>query len=460
MDIRLFDTYSRTVRKFEPLETGQVRMYACGPTVYNYAHLGNLRTYLFEDLLRRVLERAGHRVKHVINITDVGHLTSDADEGQDKMEQGAELAGETVWQLAERYTRAFKQDIAALNILPPAIWCRATDHIQEQIEFIEDLVAKGFTYVTRDGVYFDSSRISGYGHLARLDPGGLRSGSRVGQGQKRHATDFALWKFSPKDRQRQMEWESPWGKGFPGWHIECSAMAARYLGDCFDIHCGGQDHIPIHHTNEIAQTEASRGTRLANFWIHGYFLQTDGEQKMSKSSGEFLRLQSVINAGIAPLAFRYFCMTAHYRSSQKFCWQHLNSAATALNRLYNSAYLLGNPEGAEPDAVFVRQFDQCISHDLNVSQGLALIKRLLQSDLSSQVKKATLIDFDGIFGLGIAAWEPGKEAIPEEVVQLAASRQLAREEKRWVDADRLRDEIRSAGFDVEDTREGPQLRGR
>ena len=239
MDLKLYDTYQRALRVFSPLRGDKVRMYACGPTVYDYAHIGNLRTYIFEDVLRRVLQFNGYAVEHVVNITDVGHLTSDADSGEDKMQKGARKAGKTAWEIAEIYTAAFKDDLSRLNILAPTIWCKATDHINAQIADIQKIEARGFTYITADGVYFDTAKLKNYGHLARLDLGGLAAGARVDIGEKKHLTDFALWKFSPPDSSRQMEWDSPWGRGFPGWHIECSAMATRYLGAEFDIHCGG-----------------------------------------------------------------------------------------------------------------------------------------------------------------------------------------------------------------------------
>ena len=264
--LKLYDNYTRSLRSFEALKAGAVGLYTCGPTVYDYQHIGNFRTFLFEDLLRRVLEWNGYEVTHVMNVTDVGHLTSDADTGEDKMEKGARRTGKTAWEIAELYTGAFLEDMRALNIEDPTILCRATDHIREQIEFIADIEKNGYTYRTSDGIYFDTSKQPDYGYLARLDEAGLEAGKRVDLGEKRHATDFALWKFSPSGEKRQMEWPSPWGTGFPGWHIECSAMAQKYLGDFFDIHCGGEDHIPVHHTNEIAQTEARVGTRLANFW--------------------------------------------------------------------------------------------------------------------------------------------------------------------------------------------------
>jgi len=261
MELKFFDTYDRRVREFIPIEQNKVKMYACGPTVYDYAHIGNLRTYLFEDILKRTLLLNGYDVEHVINITDVGHLVSDGDEGEDKMELGSKKSGMDAWELAKFFTDAFQVDLRKLNILPPDIWCRATDHIAEQIDFVKELEAKGFTYKLTDGIYFDSKKLENYGHLARLDIGGLQEGARVEKGERRFLTDFALWKFSPEGETRQMEWESPWGNGFPGWHIECSAMSAKFLGDYFDIHCGGEDHIPVHHTNEIAQTEAARGTK-------------------------------------------------------------------------------------------------------------------------------------------------------------------------------------------------------
>jgi len=320
MTLRLYDTYTRSLRDFQPLQAPAVGLYSCGPTVYDYAHLGNLRTYIFVDLLRRALLFDGYAVKHVMNITDVGHLVSDADTGEDKMETGQRRTGQSAWDIAEQYTQAFQDDLERLNVLEPTIWCRATDHIADQIALIERIAARGFAYRTSDGLYFDTSRLPDYGHLARLDVAGLQAGARVDAGEKRNVTDFALWKFSPADRQRYMEWDSPWGKGFPGWHIECSAMSAKYLGPFFDIHCGGEDHISVHHTNEIAQTQACYGTRLANFWLHGYFLQMD-EARMSKSAGGFVRLQTLLDRGYDPLTYRFFCLSAHYRARLSFAWR-------------------------------------------------------------------------------------------------------------------------------------------
>ncbi|MCZ7553863.1 MAG: cysteine--tRNA ligase [Anaerolineae bacterium UTCFX2] len=456
-DLRLFDTYTRSVRAFKPLEDNQVRLYACGLTVYDYAHIGNLRTYIFEDLLRRTLEFNGYTVNHVMNITDVGHLVSDADTGEDKMEKSAQKMGKTAWEIAEYYTQAFIQDFARLNIKMPTVLCRATDHIQEQIDFIRCIEKNGYTYATSDGIYFDTSRLSDYGYLARLDVEGLQAGSRIELGEKKHPTDFALWKFSPKDQQRQMEWDSPWGKGFPGWHIECSAMSVKYLGSFFDIHCGGEDHIPVHHTNEIAQTEACYATHLANFWMHGYFLQLD-EAKMAKSAGGFIRLQTLIDKGYDPLAYRFFTMNALYRAKLNFTWEGLDAAAKSFDRLRLMAYRWGAPGSV--DEGFVDQFREQINDDLNFPRALAVTWELTRSALPDSTKKATLLVFDQVLGLGLADWQPPEQVIPDEILALAESRTKMRQEKRWAEADALRDQIIAAGYEIEDTPQGPRIKSR
>jgi cysteinyl-tRNA synthetase len=455
MVLQLYDTYSRSLRDFTPLNPPNVGLYTCGPTVYNYAHIGNLRTYIFEDILRRVLEFNGYEVRHIANITDVGHLTSDADVGQDKMEAGSKRTGKSAWEIAELYTQTFKNDLNILNILEPISWCRATDHIQEQIEFIKCIAAKGFTYRTSDGIYFDTSRMQDYGYLARLDVEGLQAGARIDIAEKRNPTDFALWKFSPSDQKRQMEWNSPWGVGFPGWHIECSAMSAKYLGIFFDIHCGGEDHIPVHHTNEIAQTQACHGTKLANFWLHGYFLQLN-EAKMAKSSGEFLRLQRLIDRGYDPLAYRYFCLNAHYRAKLNFTWESLDGAAKAFNRLRTLNYEWGQAD--TPDEKYVERFITHINNDLHMPRTVALTWELVKSDLPAATKKATLCEFDEVLGLRLAEWTPPEEVVPNDVRALAEQRQQARAEKRWQEADALRDQIIAAGYVVADTPQGPHIR--
>jgi len=454
MTLRLYDTYSRSLRDFEPLNPDEVGLYTCGPTVYDYAHIGNLRTYIFEDLLRRVLEFNGYAVKHIMNITDVGHLTSDADSGEDKMEKGSRRTGKTAWEIAELYTQAFKDDLTHLNIQEPTLWCKATEHIQEQIEVIKCIELKAYTYRTSDGLYFDTSKLDDYGYLARLNVEGMKAGARIDMAEKRNITDFALWKFSPPDEQRQMEWDSPWGVGFPGWHIECSAMAAKYLGKFFDIHCGGEDHITVHHPNEIAQTKACYGTNLANFWMHGYFLQLDNA-KMAKSAGEFLRVQTAIDRGYDPLAYRYFCLNGHYRSKLTFSWGGMDSATTALQRLRTAVYNWGAP--GTPDDALVTRFHEHVNNDLGIPQALALTWEVVKGNLADDVKKATVLEFDTVLGLRLAEWEPVVEEIPAEITALAEQRQQARKEKRWQDADALRDQITDAGYEVQDTPQGPQV---
>ena len=454
MKIKLYDTYSRTHRPFVPLKGNDVGLYACGPTVYDYAHIGNLRTYIFVDILRRVLEFNGYRVKHVMNITDVGHLTSDADSGEDKMEKGSRRTGKSAWEIAALYTRAFREDLSRLSILEPTIWCRATEHILEQIEAIQKIEKEGFAYQTSDGIYFDTTMLTDYGQLARLDTDGLMAGARVDVGEKRAPTDFALWKFSPSDSQRQMEWGSPWGVGFPGWHIECSTMSVKYLGPQFDIHCGGEDHISVHHPNEIAQAQVCHGTRLANFWMHGYFLKK-GQAKMAKSSDEFLRMQALIDRGYDPLAYRYLCLTAHYRRDLNFTWESLDGAATALDRLRN-AVVPWDPSGSV-DQDFLERFKAQVNDDLNTPRALAVSWDLVRSDLPSELKKATILHFDAVLGLGLSEWQPKADTIPDDIAGLVSKREQARAERNWDEADLLRQKISSFGYDIEDTPDGARV---
>jgi len=452
MGLRLYDTYTRTVRDFAPLNPPVVGLYTCGPTVYNYAHIGNLRTYLFEDVLRRVLAFNDYQVNHVMNITDVGHLVSDADTGADRMELGSQRTGMSAWELAALYTQAFKDDMARLNIAEPTTWCKATDHIQEQIETIRCIESHGYTYRTSDGIYFDTAKLPDYGYLGRLDIEGLKAGARIDLGEKRNFTDFALWKFSPSDQKRQMEWDSPWGVGFPGWHIECSAMSAKYLGTLFDIHCGGEDHITVHHPNEIAQTQACYGTRLANFWMHGYFLQIN-EARMGKSAGNFLTVQALVDEGYDPLSYRFMCLGAHYRTQLSFTWEGMAGAQTALARLRAAVYEWGEP--GEPDAAFVERFAAQINDDLNMPRALAVVWDLVKSDLPGSVKKATVLVFDRVLGRRLGEWAPSEERIPDAVLALAEQRQAARKAKNWAEADAFRAQIAAAGYEVKDTPQGP-----
>jgi len=458
--LALYDNFTRTLRPFEPLDPeGPVGLYTCGPTVYDYQHIGNFRTFLFEDVLKRVLRWNGHDVRHVMNITDVGHLTSDADTGEDKMEKGARRTGKSAWDIAKLYTDDFIEQLGRLNIEDATVLCRATDHIPEQIAFIADIERNGYTYVTSDGVYFDTSKQDDYGYLARLDIHGLEAGRRVELGEKRMPTDFALWKFSKPEEKRQMEWDSPWGRGFPGWHIECSAMAQKYLGDYFDIHCGGEDHIPVHHTNEIAQTEARVGTRLANYWMHGYFLLLN-DAKMAKSAGEFLRVQLLMEKGYDPLVYRYLCLTAHYRTQMSFSWEAMDAAATALDRMRNGFLVLPDDPAAAPDPVALARFTQEINDDLNVPRALAVAWDVLRGDLPPAVKRATLARFDDVLGVRLVGWKPVEHAVPPEVTAVAEARAAARKAKQWADADRLRGELAALGWDMEDQPAGYRLKKR
>ncbi|OJA54986.1 cysteine--tRNA ligase [Burkholderia ubonensis] len=456
MPLTLYDTWSRTLRPFAAIRDDHVGLYCCGPTVYDHAHIGNLRTYVFEDILRRALTRNGHEVRHVVNITDVGHLTSDADDGEDKMEKGSRRTGQSAWEIAAHYTDAFKADCRALNLLEPSIWCRATDHIAEQIAFIEEIERAGYVYRTDDGLYFDTSKQDDYGFLARLDRAGLQAGKRVAVGAKRNVTDFALWKFSPAEVRRQMEWDSPWGRGFPGWHIECSAMSAKYLGVWFDIHCGGEDHVAVHHSNEIAQTEAAHGTRLANFWMHGHFLTLDAS-KMSKSSGDFVRLQTLRDRNVDPLAYRYLCLTAHYRSKLNFNWTSLDASQTALNRLRQ--LYSGWPDGGSADAAFVARFDAEVDQDLNMPRALAVLWELVKSNLPPSTLKATVENFDEVLGLKLRDWRPSASDVPEAVRALLGERERARAERNWARADEIREMLKAHGWQVEDGKDGQRVTG-
>ena len=410
-------------------------------------------------MLRRVLEWNGYRVRHVMNVTDVGHLTSDADDGEDKMEKGARRTGKSAWEIAQIYTDDFLADLKRLHIEDPTVLCRATDHIREQIDFIVDIEKNGFTYRTPDGIYFDTAKQPDYGYLARLDVKGLEAGKRVELGAKRHITDFALWKFSPEGEQRQMEWDSPWGKGFPGWHIECSAMAQKYLGDFFDIHCGGEDHISVHHTNEIAQTEARVGTRLANFWMHGYFLLLN-DAKMAKSAGEFLRVQSLVDRGYDPLAYRYLCLTGHYRGQLNFTWDALDAAATALDRLRHGVYALRDATRGRAGCRARRALRQ---RDQRRPQSAARAGGRLGSAARRPSRRRQARDAAAVRrGAGTRSRRVGAASRrgPADVQALADARVEARKAKNWAEADRLRGLLNAAGWEMEDRADGYALKKR
>ncbi|MBI2436679.1 MAG: cysteine--tRNA ligase [Candidatus Magasanikbacteria bacterium] len=457
--LTLYNTLTKQKEEFKPIADNKVGLYTCGPTVYNYAHIGNLRTYIFEDILRRVLEYNNFDVEHVMNITDVGHLTDDADSGEDKMEKGARREGKSAWEIAEFYTQVFKENLVDLHITEPKIWCKATDHIPEQIELVQKLIDKGVTYETSDGIYFDTTKIDDYGKLANLKNQELKEGARVDMGEKKNPHDFALWKFSPEGEQRQMEWTAFSRQGFPGWHIECSAMSMKYLGEQFDIHCGGIDHVPIHHTNEIAQSETATDIKpWVKYWMHGEFLLLD-EGKMSKSADNFITLETLKTRNINPLAYRYFVLQAHYRKQLNFSWEALEAAQTGLNRLYETVRSWQNEESKIGCAEYEQKFLDFINDDLNISEALALMQKLIKSDYPIHAKKATLNKFDKVLGLGFAELKEEAEIeIPVEIQTLLDERSQARAEKNWGESDRLRDEIKKLGFEVEDTGDGQKIK--
>lgn len=467
MNIKLFNTLTHKKEIFKPIEKNKVGLYACGPTVYDFAHIGNLRTYIFEDILKRVLLYNGYKVKHIMNITDVGHLTSDADTGEDKLEKGAKREKKTVWEIAEFYTKQFKKDITALNILPPSVWLKATETIKEQIALIKQLEKKGFTYTIKDGVYFDTSKLKNYGALwGNKKPTELKPGARVEIVKgKKHPTDFTLWKFSPQNEKRQMEWASPWGKGFPGWHSECVVMAKKALGSPFDIHCGGIDHIPVHHTNEIAQAQAALNNNLANFWLHSEFLNIQGS-KMAKSTGTFITLQNLIDKGFNPLSYRYLCLTAHYRKKLIFTWKNLQAAQSGLKNLQQKIHQLEQGQTllklkpVQGQTPHHSKFLDTINDDLNMPQALAVLWQVLaDKNLSAKEKYDLVIDFDKVFGLGLTNIKPiTTTKPPASILRFAKQREKARQEKNWQLADELRKQINKLGWEIKDTPKGPALK--
>lgn len=458
-DIFLYDTYSREKKKFQALEAEKVAMYSCGPTVYDYPHIGNLRAYVFSDLLRRILKYNGFEVNQVMNITDVGHLTSDGDDGEDKIEQQAEKIGKTAQEISQFFTNVFIRDLAMLNIMSPTTLVKATSTIDDQIKLIEKLETLGYTYKTSDGIYYDTSKFKDYGHMANLNKDAIKPGARVELNQeKRSQTDFALWKFSPQNTKRQMEWESPWGVGFPGWHIECSAMAMKFLGDTIDIHTGGIDHVNIHHTNEIAQSEAATGKQFVRYWMHNAFLLVEGK-KMSKSLGTVFTLEDLFGKGYDPLVFRYLMLTAHYRSEMNFTWESLSSAKAALDSLRKIVASLDD-DGVS-DEGYVAKFREIVNNDVDAPRGLALAWEVAKSDLSSAVKRATLLDFDKVLGLKlseIVTISESSNVIPGEVSRLAEEREKMRRSKDWVGADSVRQKISDLGYIVDDTTDGYKIK--
>ncbi|MBI5133775.1 MAG: cysteine--tRNA ligase [Candidatus Taylorbacteria bacterium] len=463
MKIYLHNTLTGKKEEFVPLKKSlfgrpKVGMYHCGPTVYNYPHIGNLRAYVFADSLKRLMKAAGYKVAQVINITDVGHLVSDADSGEDKMEKAKKREQKSAWDIAKFYTEAFFENLSDLNVdTEGTIFPRATDFIKEQIAIVRLLEKKSLTYRTSDGIYFDTSKFPDYGKLGHIDLSGIREGERIGVNEeKRNPTDFALWKFSPAGEKRDMEWESPWGKGFPGWHIECSAMSMRYLGETFDIHTGGIDHIPVHHQNEIAQSEGATGKQFVRYWMHVAFMNIAGA-KMAKSEGNFLTLDVLKEKSFSPMDYRYFLLGARYSTPLSFTWEALEAARNAYRRLNGAVCKL--PSGGKVDAAYWDKALSGLADDLDTPKALATIWEILRDDkLSPADKKATILKIDSLLGLAKADEAPvEEEKVPEAVSALAQEREVARRNKNWSRSDELRNEIAKLGYDVKDTSDGQRI---
>lgn len=450
--LQLFNTLTRQIEKFKP--RGKiVSLYTCGPTVYHDVHLGNYRTFLTGDLLKRALLANGFSVKQVMNITDVGHLTTDADTGEDKMEVGAAREKKSVRQIAARYTKIFKREARELNILAPDILAPASKHIKEQISLVRVLEKKGFTYRTADGIYFASRKFKKYGALTGFKKQKLLAGARVAMGEKKSPTDFALWKFSPTDKKRQLEWPSPWGVGFPGWHVECAAMAIKYLGATIDLHVGGIDLVPVHHTNEIAEAEATTGKQFVRYWVHSAFVVAGGK-KLSKSTGEFKTLTWLKKRGWSPADYRYLTLQTHYRKELHFSEEAVVAARTARVQIVD---VVANAVagGMVIPAVYQAAL-AAINDDLNFPEALGEVWKMMSAVYNDADKRATLLALDKIFGLGLAAIKPLK--IPAAIKKLVAARERARQEKNWSKSDRLRLVIAAQGFAVRDTTAGQIIR--
>jgi len=456
MDLFVYNTLTKKVEKFVPFKY-PVGMYTCGPTVYDFAHIGNFRTYIVEDLIKRTLMLNGYKVVHVMNITDVGHLTDDQDQGEDKVELSAQKEKKSAWEIAEFYTDAFLNDLKKLNILMPDYMPKATEHIKEMIDLIKILEKKGYTYRTSDGIYFDTSKLKDYGKLVgkKIE---LIPGLRVEIGEKKNPTDFALWKFSPKEKKRQMEWDSPWGVGFPGWHIECSAMSMKYLGEQFDIHCGGIDHIPVHHTNEIAQSEAAtEKIPFVFYWIHVNFLVLKNQKKMAKSEGNVILVKDLQERGFSPLDFRYLVLSCHYQSFLEFSFEALESSKNSLKRLRE--IVSGFEKKEVVNDFWKNKILEKINDNFNFPEALSNVWTMLRSDLSQEEKIGTLLYFDQIFGLNLDEEIYKKiDELPEEIRNLIQEREILRKNKNFIEADKIREKIRSLGYEIIDTISGPKVR--
>jgi len=459
MELKIYNTLTRKKEVFRPIKKNYVGVYTCGPTVYWYQHIGNLRSYIFSDILKRVLLYNNYKVKHVINVTDVGHLTSDADTGEDKIEKAAKKEGKMVEEISNYYLKIFRQDLKKLNILEPDHWPKATENIKEQINLIEILERKGFTYQTSDGIYFNTAKFKDYGKLSGIKKQKIQPGKRVDVREKRHSTDFALWKFSPENEKRQQEWKFKGRMGFPGWHIECSAMSMKYLGESFDIHTGGEDHVNVHHTNEIAQSEVATGKKFVNYWLHGAFLTFKGE-KVSKSKGGLYTISELENQNFNPLAYRYLCLTSHYRKQLEFSLESLQASQKAYDHIKEKILeIKENKKGRTKDKSSIRlyksDFVAAINNDLDTPTSLALLWKLLRdANVRDSDKYLLALEFDKVLGLGIKSFKPIKIKLDESTKKLIQERERARKKKDFRKADEIRGKLKKQGIILEDTKKG------
>ncbi|QAT41276.1 cysteine--tRNA ligase [Clostridium sp. JN-9] len=463
MDFYVYNTLTRNKEKLIPYREGRIGMYTCGPTVYNYAHIGNLRTYIFEDTLKKALKYNGFKVKHVMNITDVGHLQSDGDEGEDKMALGAKRENKTPWEIARFYEKAFYDDCEKLNIEKPTVSCRATEHIDDMINLIKGLEEKGYTYAANGNVYFEIDKFKDYNKLANLSMEELQAGRRVQIDiNKKNPLDFVLWFTNSKFKNQIMQWDSPWGRGFPGWHLECSTLSIKYLGEVIDIHCGGVDHIPVHHTNEIAQSESYLGHKWVNYWMHGEFLVMDGG-KMSKSSGDFLTLSKLIDEGFSPLDYRYFCLNSKYRKQLLFSFDSLKDAQNSLKKLKSKtlSILKGSSEHDRFDLDLVNdyrtKFSKEINDDLNIANAITVLWEVIKDNkLTNREKLFIIEDFDKVLSLDLLKEDKSEEDNEniDLIEKLIAERFEARNNKQWAKADEIRNKLNEMNIELLDTKEG------